>query len=266
MALTIIGNYPILNDQKSSVDENGIQTLSYVFTVKTSDAIEYIPLKDDEYYGPDWAGNQSFLDPRTGTNPSKYKVTEVSTSNMAGGLTQINVNTVGAVNIQTPPKIRLIPNSQMIWGIQGVKEGNANATGLNFVNVKYVGDGNPRSGYGISVSFITESDNASEGFVFENYFNKIMPTEIYGVRLPTPAREPYSITAGGIGWGYAEYKGFICYENTYQRVGGVTLFTLIYKEIGNAVRFIWPSEEEARATSAAGLPVIPETQVIYNFQ
>lgn len=263
--ITIIGNYPILNDQKSSIDENGIQTLSYVFTVKTADAINYIPFKDDEYYGPEWAGNQSFLDPRSGPNPSKYKVTDVSTNNIPGGLTQINVNTVGSQNIQTPPKIRLVPNAQMIWGIQGVKQGNPNNY-YGFVDPVYVGDGNPRSGYGISVSFITESDPASEGFVFENYFNKIMPTEIYGTRLPSPAREAYTYFSGGVGWGEAEYKGFICYENSYQRIGGVTLFTLIYKEIGSATRFKWPSPEEIAALNAANQPVIPERQSIYNFQ
>jgi hypothetical protein len=103
MSSTIIGTFPIFNSQNSTIDEFGIQTLNYNFTIKAEDAQAYIPNKDDEYYGPDINGLSGLYDPRTSANHSEYMVTQVSTNNLPGGLMEITVTTVGTLNIYTPP-------------------------------------------------------------------------------------------------------------------------------------------------------------------
>lgn len=232
MASTIIGTYPIINKQLSSVDDNGIQTLSYVFTVKTTNAFSYIPKKDDEYYGPgDFTASSSTL-----FNPdlppstrSKYLVTSVNVENVNGGLTQIVVNTAGSQNLSSPPKVRILPNYPLIFGLSGISTTNGS----------YLGSGNARAGYGIMATFISASTPESEGFIFANYSNKLMPANLFGTAMPTPAREPFYKnettyqSQNGASEGFeSSYSGFISKETTLQRIGGVTLFQLIYQEIG----------------------------------
>jgi hypothetical protein len=236
MSSTIIGTFPIFNSQNSAIDEFGIQTLNYNFTIKAEDAQTYIPNKDDEYYGPDINGLSGLYDPRTSANHSEYRVTQVSTNNLPGGLMEITVTTVGTLNIYTPPKVRLVPQCPLAYGIQGVVAGA-------ITELEYPPKKSPSVsrvlGYGISVTFLTQNDPASEGFVFQNYFNSIMPTSIYNTFLPSPARTPYSSLSsrlkiegdGNSAYTIVEnYSGFICNDNAYERIGGVTKFTLIYKE------------------------------------
>jgi len=232
MASTIIGTYPIINKQLSSIDDNGIQTLSYVFTVKTTNAFSYIPKKDDEYYGPGdlTASSSTFFNPSLPSSArSRYLVTSVNVDNVNGGLTQIVVNTAGSQNLSSPPKVRILPNYPLIFGLSGISTTNGS----------YLGSGNARAGYGIMATFISASTPESEGFIFANYSNKLMPANLFGTAMPTPAREPFYKnettyqSENGASEGFeSSYSGFISTETTLQRIGGVTLFQLIYKEIG----------------------------------
>lgn len=237
--MEIIGTYPILNSQNSSIDENGIQTLSYVVTVKTGDVSTYLPVKDDEYYGP--ANAPGAFDPRTSSTASKYLVTQTSVTILAGGLSQLNINTVGSLNIQTKPKVRIIPNKPLLFGLNGSLSGSPIISDNDNLLPGYIGVGNPISGYGVEVSFITESTQEAEGFVFANYFNKLMPSSIFGTDLPVPAKTPFFQGRSEEGQGgnstsvQSTYYGFLCSENAYQRVGGVSLFRLIYTEKGFAI-------------------------------
>lgn len=234
MASTIIGTYPIVNKQLSSIDDNGIQTISYAFTVKTADASTYIPKKDDEYYGPSGqtASSSTFFNPNLSSlERSKYLVTNVNIDNLNGSLTQITVNTSGSQNLGTPPKVRILPNYPLIFGLTGISTTN---------QLSYQGDGRPRAGYGIMATFITASTPEAEGVIFANYSNKVMPPLLFNTAMPTPARSPFykeEITqesGNGVGsQGFtSRYLGFICTETTLQRIGGVTLFQLIYQELG----------------------------------
>jgi hypothetical protein len=233
MASTIIGTYPIINKQLSSIDDNGIQTLSYAFTVKTTNAFSYIPKKDDEYYGPEslTASSSTLFNPDLPPSTrSKYLVTSVNVENVNGGLTQIVVNTAGSQNLVSPPKVRILPNYPLIFGLSGISTTNASS---------YSGSGSARAGYGIMATFITASTPESEGVVFRNYSNKLMPANLFGTTMPTPAREPFyrnettNQSENGASEGFtSSYSGFISTETTLQRIGGVTLFQLIYQEIG----------------------------------
>jgi hypothetical protein len=238
MAFTIIGTYPIINKQLSSIDDNGIQTISYVFTVKTTNAFNYIPKKDDEYYGPGelTASSSTLFNPDLPpSSRSKYLVTNVNIDNLNGGLTQIVVNTAGSQNLVSPPKVRILPNYPLLFGLSGISITNSSS---------FLGGGNARSGYGIMATFITASTPQSEGVVFTNYSNKLMPANLLGTVMPTPARESfYKVEnnpndpndpngAGGSTGFISSYQGFICTETIFQRIGGVTLFQLIYKELG----------------------------------
>jgi hypothetical protein len=240
MASTIIGTYPILNKQLSSIDDNGIQTLSYAFTVKTASAYDYIPSKDDEYYGPSnaSASTADFFDPTQSQTRSKYLVTSVNVDNINGGLTQIVINTAGTQNINTPPKIRIIPNYPLIFGVQGIQ-----SIGGETEN-PYKGYGYANKGFGIVATFVTESTPSAEGYIFSTYSNRIMPASLRNVLFPTPAKEPFSYSYNNetelTGY-YSVYNGFICSETTLQRIGGVSLFQLIYSESGTYYEFVCPA-------------------------
>jgi hypothetical protein len=233
MASTIIGTYPIVNKQLSSIDDNGIQTISYVFTVKTADAFNYIPKKDDEYYGPGGitASSSTLFNPSLPSSTrSKYLVTNVNVDNLNGSLTQIVVNTSGSQNLGSPAKVRILPNYPLIFGLSGISTTNPSS---------YLGDGRSRAGYGIMATFITASTPEAEGVIFANYSNKVMPSILFSTAMPTPARNPFyknettNQSEDGASEGFtSSYSGFICTETTLQRIGGVTLFQLIYQELG----------------------------------
>jgi len=255
MASTIIGTYPIINKQLSSIDDNGIQTISYVFTVKTTNAFNYIPKKDDEYYGPGslTASSSTFFNPALPSSArSKYLVTSVNVNNINGGLTEIIVNTTGSQNLATPPKVRILPNYPLLFGLSGLSAVNASSY------FTYLGAGKPRAGYGIMATFITASTPESEGVIFANYSNKIMPANLLGTAMPTPAREPFYRTEttnqseNGASENFtSSYSGFISTETTLQRIGGVTLFQLIYQEIGYYYSFSCPAGGGACQTNQA---------------
>jgi len=268
--LNIIGTYPIINKQISSIDDNGVETLSYIFTVKTEDAYRYIPSKDDVYYGPTGAstpsGAQTFSSSLS-LDVSSYLVTSVSVDNLNGGLTQIIVNTAGSRNVQTPPKIRLLPNYPLIFGLKGV-------TGDVVLNpswpYSYVGNGGARRGFGVMMTFITKNTITDESQIYLSYSNKLMPSVFRGTILPVPQLAPFSYNSRNYGDGsigqnsssssiQSTYRGFICGETTYTKVGGVIVFQLIYREMGSAYTSYCPP------ISAGASSVQCETTKIYSF-
>jgi hypothetical protein len=237
MASTIIGTYPIVNKQISSINDDGVETISYAFTIKTSDTNKYVPTKDDEYYGPSASASTSYaikFAPSPNAYASKYLVTSVDVQNLNGGLTQIIVHTAGARNIETPPKIRLLPNYPLLFGLSGTTQN----TNLDPNSVyTWVGAGRSRAGLGVMMTFVTANTVEGEYFVYQSLSYKLMPSQFRGTPLPMPAREPfYKDTFGtnSLSWIVSNYKGFVCAETTYQKIGGAIVFQLIYREMGNA--------------------------------
>lgn len=260
MALTIIGTYPIVNRQISSINDDGVETLSYVFTVKTVDAYKYIPNKDDEYYGPnnEQQPSSSTFNETLYAQRSKYLVTTVNIENLNGGLTQIAVNTAGTKNAETPPKVELLPNYPLLFGLAGISQSQAIDPNYQWT---YIGAGKPRSGYGVMLTFITKNTVEAETGIFSTLSNNQMPGVFRGARLPTPNTAPFyfngasSVNEGdGHSFVQSNYRGFICAETTYQKIGGVIVFKLIYKEMGEAYNVNCPP--------GGG---VCETQTIYRF-
>lgn len=227
--MEILGTYPILNSQSSSIDENGIQTIAYTLTVPTSEVAQYIPNKDDEYYGPSQPiqiSNSGFVGDLI--NASKFLVTSVDMALLPGGLTQITVKTAGSQNVESAPRVRIIPNYPLIFGLSSISQVSGNRQG----------SGSSRLGYGVIMTFITKNDPIEEGLIFQNLSNKIMPAEFRGTKLPIPTRQPFTYTtpSGPLDINfvieYIIYKGFIGKNITVERIGGVTLFQLLYSESG----------------------------------
>jgi len=246
MASTIIGTYPIVNKQISSIDDNGVETLSYAFTIKTSDTSKYVPSKDDEYYGPSSSASTSYAitaDPNATFLSSKYLVTQVSIENLNGSLTQIIVNTAGTRNAQTAPKIRLLPNYPLIFGLKGISELPPADPSFPYT---MIGAGKDRGGFGVMMTFNTPNTPTDEGNVYSTLSNKQMPSFFRGTPLPTPQQDPFYFsnntqTKDGF---ISNYRGFICGETTYQKIGGVIVFQLIYREMGRAQTFACDSKNE----------------------
>jgi hypothetical protein len=234
MSSVIIGQYPIINKQLSSIDDNGIQNISYFFTVKTEDIYKYLPAKDTEYYGPngETASQSPFFDPNPANTSLKtpYVVMNVDVQSMDGGLSEIMVKTIGTQNTLSRPKVRIIPNYPLIFGLAGMKQQNGQIGGI------YEGSGNPVAGVAVEVTFITPADFVYEGEAYDKYYGKIMPASIYGTNLPLPMKQPftqgnYATEGTGRLW-QSGYDGFYNKEMSHERMGSVSLFRLIYSEVG----------------------------------
>jgi hypothetical protein len=230
MASTIIGTYPILNNKISFVDENGIQTITYIFTVKSSDVTTYLPKKDDPYYGPDVSGAKDSYIKIPSDTVSQYLVTQVNIDNLNGGLTKISVTTAGTQNTLTKPRLSLIPNQPLIFGLAsspifGLASSPNSSSGDQ-------GAGTARGGVGIVVTFIGVV--GEEQLIFERYSYKSMPSSILGMPMPIPARQPFIVRNRNINIPVYDsvYSGYLCTETSFQRIGGVTLYRLSFKEQG----------------------------------
>jgi len=222
MASTIIGIYPILNNKISFVDENGIQTITYIFTIKSSDVTTYLPKKDDPYYGPDVSGAKDSYIKSASDTVSQYLVTQVNIDNLNGGLTKISVTTAGTQNTLTKPRLSLIPNQPLIFGLASSPNPSSGDQGA----------GTARGGVGIVVTFIGVA--GEEQLIFERYSYKSMPSSILGMPMPIPARQPFTVRTRNINIPVYDsvYSGYLCTETSFQRIGGVTLYRLSFKEQG----------------------------------
>lgn len=224
MASTIIGKYPITQSVNSYFNEYGIQFVDYNFTIKSTDASQYIPKQGDAFAG---VGVENPITIAT-TNKSKYLVTQVNAKNLSGGLMEIQVNTAGTQNIESPPIVSTLPNYPLIFGL---KTKSSQST-------PQFGYGSPNRGLGIMISFIDSIDNEAD--IFTNFTE--MPTVFRGVTLPIPAKSPFANSgstenipgqnAGSTGY-HILYSGYVRKEMQFQRVGGVTLFKIIFAESGS---------------------------------
>ena len=230
MPSTILGTYPITSSQTNSRDEYGIEVKSWVFTVKTSDLLSYLPKKDDPYAGPGVTAPT--------TNP--YRVTQAEARNLSGDLTEVSVSATGS-QFNTGPVVSLISGCPFIFGLKG-GAGAGNALGLGYAT----------SGFGVQVSFVVPATNNSENSAVATYLYKIMPGTFMGVSLPAPARSPFfqefyqtfssDEFAGGEQQrktGELRYQGYIADEITFRRHGGATLVNLIYREKGSLYYLQW---------------------------
>lgn len=224
MASTIIGKFPITQSVNSYSDEYGIQFVDYNFTIESKDAAKYIPKQGDAFDGIGGVANQNVI---TSGNRSKYLVTRVSADNLSGGLMRVQVNTAGTQNTQSPPIISTLPNYPLIFGLKTTANQYTPAFGY----------GSSNSGIGIMLSFIDSIENETN--IFANFI--YLPSIFRGVSVPVPASPPFyksasaeklpGENAGSTGFDIV-YHGFIRKEITFQRIGGVSLFKLIFAESG----------------------------------
>lgn len=252
MASDIIGTYPILQDLQSYTDQFGITYTSYFFTVPTISANAYTPTQDSPYYGP----NTQATSAMPGTY-AQFRVVAVDSKLLNGGLTEIMVKTAGASNINPPPKISLLPNYPLIFGLKQTSN----------TSIPEYGVGNPTLGLGVEMRFMDAAEN--EGNIFSNLLQ--MPVTFRGVALPVPSKLPFTKSwnndplTGGVQIGFSSeggtinYKGFTRKEISFQRIGGVTLFRIIFAEAGEYYTYACPP-----ATGQSGGQNCQTAQV-YNF-
>lgn len=228
MASKIIGTLPTTQSINSYIDEYGIRFVDYNFTIESKDASKYIPKQGDIFNGiGGTTGENTDVFTIPSAFQSSYLVTRVNSSNLAGGLMRVQVNTAGTQNTQSPAIISTLPNYPLIFGLKT----NANQ------GVSEFGIGHPTRGIGIMLSFIDSIANETD--IFTSFLK--MPLTFRGVTLPVPARTPFSNSGstdnnpgqntGSRGF-FIYYDGFIRKEITFQRIGGVSLFKLIFAESG----------------------------------
>lgn len=130
MATTILGTFPILSFKKSQTDEYGFDYLSYQYTIKTSDLALYNIKKDDVFTGIEFWNGTSFT--KSPSSASQYVVDTLETNNVAGGLTELMVNTVGTKNIAelNPPRVTLISGHLYLDCLVQLQAKTFMATGL----------------------------------------------------------------------------------------------------------------------------------------
>lgn len=250
MSSLILGTYPILNSKISSIDENGIETLSYAYTVKTEDAIYYTPEKDAEFYGLVDANNPIDSEKPTDfpVTSSSYLVTQVSADQLSGGLTKLNINTVGTRNIDTPARVSLLPNYPLIYGLSGTSE----LFGDNYAILQYKAGTLARiqrGGVGVVVTFIDEK--GTEQAIYQTYSYAIMPSTLKNSSLPVARRGAfYTESQSGLYYQSLSYAGFICKEITFQTYGAIIIYRLTFAESG---KMSWSVASSDGATGSSAV-------------
>jgi hypothetical protein len=231
MATSIVGTFPILTSTKSETDEFGFDYVSYQYTIKTSTIGNYNIKKDDVFDGIEtWRGLSWTKSPNPG---SLYVADSVQTINVAGGLTELTVNTVGTKNIANPPRVSLLPSGPLIFGLFGTPSSG-----------QIYGYGVGGAGQSVEVKFLAIGGAAGQQVVFTTHFSSAMPTTLGGASLPSPAMGvgrfsdervinelsalPSLIGSGG------EYYGFVCKTILTEKRGSLLLVTLVFSEAGYA--------------------------------
>lgn len=233
MATSIIGTFPILTSTKSETDEFGFDYLSYQYTIKTSTIGSYNIKKDDIFDGiGTWRGLSWTKSPNPGL---LYVVDNVATQDLAGGLTELTVNTVGTKNIANPPRVNLISGGPLIFGLSGTRPSGT-----------IYGYGASGAGQSVEVRFLSSGGAEGQQTIFTTHFASIMPTSIGGASLPVPARpagaftnviQTQSGTIIELIGSEGEYYGFICKTILTEKRGSLLLVTLIFSEAGYAYKW-----------------------------
>jgi hypothetical protein len=227
MATNIVGQFPILNRQKSQTDEYGFDYVNYQYTIKTSTLNSYIPKKDDVFNGLKLGGYnnnpQYFTIPTIGG--SQYAVTRVETNPLQGDLTELSIDTVGTKNAieDNLPQITIRQGGPLIFGLGSDIQGAYGA-----------GIGKSGVGLQIELKFLGLGGNSSEATIYNTYFSKPIPSSFRGVSVPESLRPfsfDYEVNGRGVSGGYS---GYCCKNMITERRGLLTLYTLTFAECGYA--------------------------------
>lgn len=236
MATNIVGQFPILNSQKSQTDEYGFDYITYEYTIKTSDLAAYNIKKDDIFTGIDtWMGVSFSKIPSYKAN---YVVDSVETSNLDGGLTSLTVNTVGSKNTAeaNTPRVTLLSGGPLIFGLSGTPSSNIWGYGVS------------DAGQIVEVKFLANGGALGQQEVFTTYYGSVMPATFRGISLPVQASPPISFsnvvyqgggqTGGGLPFGVdGIYYGFVCKTVLSEKRGSLLLVTLTFSEAGVATLY-----------------------------
>jgi hypothetical protein len=234
MATNIVGTFPILNRQKSQIDEYGFDYITYEYTLKTETVDQYTPQKDDVFNG---VLSQSYVN--FGKTPALeylYVVENVQVTPMNGGLSTLTVQTVGTKNSPetATPKVFIRQGGPLIFGLLGGRgfEGRGAISGV---------------GQEIEVKFMEFGGSAGENDVYQKYFTKVMPSSFRGIKLPTPASQPgfFDYTTNQSVENQVGYKigtevtyyGFVCKRVLTERRGSLLLVSIFFSEAGRAL--VW---------------------------
>jgi hypothetical protein len=241
MATSIIGTFPILTFRKSQTDEYGFDYLSFQYTIKTSDLAFYNIKKDDVFTGIEfWNGGISFAASPNSAPP--YVVDTVETNNVAGGLTELMVNTVGTKNSaeSNSPRITLLAGGPLIFGLSGTAPTSQFQIG---------GYGVSGAGQSVEVKFLAKGGAIGQQEIFTTHFASLMPVTFRGISLPVPARQPgqfnnvkYAENGSPNGGTFGTYHGFICKTILTEKRGSLLMVTLVYSEAGRASGFNSPGQ------------------------
>lgn len=229
MAISIVGTFPILTFKKSQTDEFGFDYVSYQYTVETSKLENYSVKKDDEFYG--FTSDGSIVGINTSILGSSYVVDSVENRNVAGGLTELTINTIGSKNSPelNTPRVCLLSGGPLIFGLSGT----AQTYGIYGYGISGVGQS-------VEVKFLAKGGAAGQQEVFTTYFSSLMPVSFREVYLPVPAREPhhFSNVIGNIDGGQdGDYFGFVCKTILTEKRGNLLLVTLTFSEAGTATQY-----------------------------
>ena len=233
MAISIVGKFPILTLKKSQTDEFGFDYVSYQYTVETSKLGSYVVKKDDKFYGFNSEGVVITIN--TSSSSSSYVVDSVENRDIAGGLTELTISTVGTKNsVQSnTPRVCLLSGGPLIFGLSGTVQPYA-----------IYGYGVAGVGQSVEVKFLAEGGASGQQDVFTTHFASQMPVSFRGVFLPVPAREPHifsnveypapnfsPIGQDGV------YYGFVCKTIITEKRGSLLLVTLTFSEAGTASQY-----------------------------
>jgi hypothetical protein len=257
METNIVGQFPILNRQKSKTDEYGFDYVTYQYVIKTDTLNTYIPKKDDVFNGIGVTTGTNKYQTIRASGESAYVVTRVEVNPLQGDLTELLIETVGTKNNieSNAPKITIRQGGPLIFGLSS-----------NVQSEIPYGIGRAGVGLQIEIKFLGYGGNSQEINVYNTYIGKPIPASFRGVLLPQTInpfdfdlRTPIQNSGSGptlyVGY-YGFYYGYCCKTMITEARGALNLYTLTFSECGVAYRMYTPSQFQVQETTVYNFPTI----------
>lgn len=228
MSASYFGTFPVTRETSVQVVGEGVRVATAKIVEKEASAASLVPAINSAYS----------LD-------ANLWVTGANLSYLGNGLAEIDITAAGPDSSATTT-VEVQPGGPLIWGLAEFAPPDPSA-----VPSVFGGD----RGTVVRVTFVAEA--GQESSVFSSYYGTLMPSQINGVDLPTPIRDPGDLpetaneTVGQDGNTYPEYRGrydgFICSDVAMRRQGRALVINLSFKErgyleraelTGNTVRYV----------------------------
>jgi len=224
MSASHLGTFPVKTVLSDSITEPGVRTSTAKIVVKEGEGTALLPLPGSVYE----------------FNSSLW-VTQAELSKPSIGLEEISISAAGPAG-SSFTTVEIQPGGPLIWGLS-----QDNADGQNWSSASFPARFGANMGTTIQVRFISVAGN--ERTIADQYQNKLIPSSVNNVALPSPWKSPGTYNGSEIIFGgqpipaqILYYFGFLCRDIQMQRQGRALVVTLFFRESGKIMQLNYSNQ------------------------